>query len=325
MLSEHLPRALLRSVAAPALGLGLLATGGAAHAAIAYNGGFGTTVYGVAPYGGGPQVFDSYIANNLSGFNDILASPGGGFLTANPVIANNIFETPINVGLPLYSFQSGGGNGFGPFGDAETFIAGPNIAFRIEDVFAGGGSASYSVSTWTANFEVDAGGFDPDGTLGNYLSIGGQVSSPDSAVAVSLISHFYLNGVYEGSTDALVLAAANNGNFQALGGAGAFLDFLGGGLFVGFASNAFTDNFAFGRDLIVGDDLSIVTTLTAYADPASINTFDIPLDLKGIDLPDFAFSSGSGSLVPEPSAWAVMILGFAGVGAAMRRRRVAVA
>ena len=91
----------------------------------------------------------------------------------------------------------------------------------------------------------------------------------------------------------LVLAAANNGNFQALGGSGVFLDFLGGGLFVGLASNAFTDNFAFGRNLVAGDGLSIVTTLTAYADPASINTFDIPLDLHGVILPDVALAGGA--------------------------------
>lgn len=320
MLSDILREPSVRPVAAIALGLGLLAVPAQALADIDYLNGSGTTVYGVAPYGGVPQAGDSYIANNLSGFNDILASPGGGFLTASPIIPNNIAQTPLNVGLPMYSFQVGGGNVHGPFGAAQTLITGPNIGFTISDFAAGGGSASYSISTWTANFEVDAGGF--DGLLGNYLAIGGLVSSPNSAVAVSLISHYYLNGVYEGSTDPLVLAAANNGNFQALGGAGAILQFGGGGAFRGLASNVFTDNFAFGRDLIFGDDLTIVSTLTAYADPAMIETIDIPLDLAqlgGIALPDFAFSSGSGT-PPEPATWAMMILGFFGAGVALRRR-----
>jgi hypothetical protein len=37
----------------------------------------------------------------------------------------------------------------------------------------------------------------------------------------------------------------------------------------------------------------------------------------------FAVSSLSLSAVPEPSVWAMMLLGFAGLGAAMRSRRAA--
>jgi hypothetical protein len=41
----------------------------------------------------------------------------------------------------------------------------------------------------------------------------------------------------------------------------------------------------------------------------------------GIDNIEFTVSAVDGTIVPEPSTWALMILGFGGVGAAMRTRR----
>ncbi|WP_293907760.1 PEPxxWA-CTERM sorting domain-containing protein [Phenylobacterium sp.] len=294
--------------------LGLLASVGAADAAIVYTGGTGLTVYGVAPYGGGGQPAPIFGANNVTGFNDVLLSPGHGFLTADPSIPHNILDTGIRP-LALRSFQIGGGNGSGPFGAGQALITGPQIGFRLSDAAPAGGSASYMISSWDANFTVDGGGF--LGNLGSYLSIGGRLSAPGSASAVSLVSNYYLNGIYQGQTAPLVLAAAGNGNFQALGGSGAVLRFGGGGRYRGLA----IDNVA--AALGAGTNLRVVSTLTAYADPASIDSFSVPLDLldlTGTTLPDFAFSGSSGG-VPEPAAWGLLLLGFGALGQALRGRR----
>ncbi len=86
-------------------------------AAPIYTGGTGAISMGVAPYGGAPNVGGpTYIANNFTGLNDILSSPGlgtlGGYLTASPVLANNIATTGV-VALPVALAQAGGGNGAG--------------------------------------------------------------------------------------------------------------------------------------------------------------------------------------------------------------------
>jgi len=286
-----------------------------AAAAIVYTGGVGDTVYGVAPYGAPPQGAPVFIGDNVTGFQDILASPGHGFLLASPIIANNISQTPLNVKLPLASFQIGGGNGFGAFGAGATVITGPRVGFALKDAVAGGGSASYSISSWTANFLVTPGGF--AGNLGAYLAIGGSLPFAGSAGVASLVSNYYLNGVYVGETAPLVLAAAGNGNFQALGGSGAALLFgPGGTTYRGLA----IDNVA--AALAAGNRLTVVSTLTEFADPASIDSI-IPginlIDATGTTLPDFAFSSGAAA-VPEPGTWALMLLGFGALGHQLRRR-----
>src|SRR6185312_14597963 len=63
---------------------------GPAEAGLIYNGSRGDIVFGVTSYGGGSQITPKWIGNNFTGLNDILASPGGTFQLANPVIANNI-------------------------------------------------------------------------------------------------------------------------------------------------------------------------------------------------------------------------------------------
>jgi hypothetical protein len=300
-------------VAVAVASVALLAAAGAAQAAIVYTGGSGGTVYGVAAYGGPGEPNPVFIGNNVTGFQDVMASPGHGFLLADPSIPNNIFETGVQP-LGLYSFQIGGGNGNGPFGAGQTLITGPQIGFRLADVNPGGGSASYMISSWEANFTVDGDGF--LGNFGNYLSIGGRLSDADSAAAVSLISNYYVDNVYVGQAAPLILAAAGNGNFQALGGSGAAVQFGGGGTYRGLAINNIAAN------LGAGTNLRVVSTLTAFADPASIDSFDIPLDMLGLTgpLPDFAFA-GTQASVPEPSVWGMLILGFAWVGALLRRRR----
>ena len=315
-LSHHTHRARRRAATLTALATALaVCVGlGPASAAIIYTGGIGETVYGVAPYGPPAQPFPVFGLNNVTGFNDVLLSPGHGFLLADPSVPHNIADTGLRI-LPLKSFQIGGGNLSGPFGAGRTLINGPRIGFQLTDAFPGGGSASYSISSWDANYLVTPGGF--AGNLGSYLSIGGRLPFVGSAGVASLVSNYYLNGVYVGQTTPLILAAAGNGNFQAVGGSGAILLFGPGKRYRGLA----IDNVP--AILAAGDTLSVVNTLTEYADPMSIDTIPLDPDLLsrlGTTLPDFSFGDAVGS-VPEPAAWALMLIGFGALGGQLRRRR----
>ncbi len=252
-----------------------LCIGPPALAQVNYTNGTGATVYGVTNYGGAPNNgAATFINNNVTGRNDILSSPGGGFLTINPVIGNNIAQTPAAVPLPLASFQIGGGNANGAFGAGAVTITGPGVGFAINDSGIGGGSASYSVSSWSANFTVGAGGF--NGTLDSALAIAGTLVSGagGSAVAASLVTSYSVNNGAAIVLAPLVLAAAGNGNFAASGGAAG----------LGFANaNSSFLGLALDRSGVVGlnagDLVTAVNTLTIVGDPASLDTI-APADLN---------------------------------------------
>ncbi len=82
------------------------------------------------------------------------------------------------------------------------------------------------------------------------------------------------------------------------------------------------------------DTQSILDTTVTTASPVSyvISAFDTGSSLafpgssgifeKGMFGPNFTFEGGA---VPEPSTWALMLIGFGGLGAAMRSRRKVVA
>jgi hypothetical protein len=161
---------------------------------------------------------------------------------------------------------------------------------------------------------VTAGGF--AGNLGTFLSIGGRLPALGSAAVASLVSDYYLDGVFVGQTTPLILAAAGNGNFQDLGGSGAAIRLLPGGRYRGLA----IDNVP--AILAKGDTIKVTSTLTEYADPASIDSIPIDLDLlsaTGTTLPDFAFAEVSGN-VPEPTTWAMLVAGAFGLGGVLRWR-----
>jgi len=63
--------------------------------------------------------------------------------------------------------------------------------------------------------------------------------------------------------------------------------------------------------------------LGAFADVTRIEIVDMT-DAAGLGYDDFTFEVGDGA-VPEPTTWAMMILGFGLAGGAMRRRRAILA
>jgi hypothetical protein len=304
----------LASAAALAAASATILGAASASAAIFYVGGTGITVYGVAPYGlPVDNGLPTFISNNVTGFNDVLSSPAGGFLTASPIAANNISQFGL-AGLPLASFHIGGANGVGAFGAGAVAITGPRVGFTLADSGPGGGEASYSISSWSTNLVVGPGGF--AGNLGTYLAVGGTLPfGGASADVASLVSNYYENNVYVGQTTPLVLSAAGNGNFTALGGSGAALIY-GPGLksFRGLA----IDNLP--AVLGAGTTIKVVSTLTVYADPASIDSIfpdsELILD-AGAGLPTGILADVSGG-VPEPSTWVLALVGFGLMGWRLR-------
>lgn len=310
------------------IALGILA-GSPAFATLIYDGGSGAIAFGVAPYGGAPNVGGpTYIADNVTGRNDILTSPGlgtlGGYLTASPVLANNIAS--FAGALPLNQTQTGGSNGAGAFGSGTVQNDGQDMAFSIADSGPGGGSASYLISAANYTFTDVGTPLAAGSTIGAYLSIGGFVPLVGNADVVSLRVHVSdAAGVFgAGGIDLpqLVLAISRNGagtgignyNIVAIGGSGGgnaalILDNGVNGAFRALA----VDNQVLGAAIPVGDILSISTALTAFSDPASFSSIFPDVDLLNLTGPLGGFNLASTpqlASAPEPSSKWLLAAGF---------------
>jgi len=318
----------------------LLSISMSGFAGIVYNGGTGGIVFGVAPYGGAPNVGGpTYIADNFTGLNDILSSPGlgslGGYLTASPIVANDISSIGP-AALPTGGTQTGGSNGSGAFGSGAAYNGGTFATFALADSGSGGGSASYLIVSGETTYTV-AGAALPIGTnYGSYIAIAGSVPLIGNADVASLMVHLSdTAGVFGagGTTEPQeVLAIARNGagaglgnyNYVAIGGAGGgnaglILDNGVTGTFRALA----VDNLALGAALPVGDTISVAWTLTAYSDPASFDSIDPTLqtDLLNLTgpLPSLDFAAVNGTVVtPEPGL--PLLLGSGLVGIWLYRR-----
>jgi hypothetical protein len=299
------------------------------------DGGTGVIAMGVAPYGGAPNVGGpTYIGNNFTGRNDILTSPGlgtlNGYLTASPVVANNIFSVGPEA-FPAGATHTGGGNGAGPFGSGFAYSNdGSSVSLGLSDSGPGGGSASYEVISGITTYSV-AGAAVPAGTnYGAYISMAGSVSLVGNADVLSLRAHLSdTAGVFgAGGTDMPqeVLAISRNGagagignyNIVEIGG-------IGGGNAAVSLDNGVTgafralavDNQALGAPLPVGDVLTVTWTLTAYADPAHFDSFDPSLDTDLLNLtgplPTDLFIGTNASNAPEPGVALLMGSGLVAI------------
>lgn len=313
------------------MGLGALAMGlalgmapASADAGLVNNGGTGAVVFGVASYGGGGVALPSYTSNNVTGRTDILTSPGGGYQTADLSIPNNVAQ--FGGALPGGAVWTGGTNGNGTFGTGFAASNGVATGFGLTDANPDSqGAASYLIASSTTTL-TEFGG--QTGTWGTALGIGGTLGSSGSAVAVSLRTFITdTAGVFGvGGTDLpqLVLAASGSDsgyNWVALGGVGggsaAMLIDTGTNTYAGLAIN--------NMGVITipdGDVITITTTLTAIADPASIDMIYPDLSLidqtgyTGDPLPGISFALSA----PEPTSAALVLGAMSVLGLARRRR-----
>jgi hypothetical protein len=302
---------------------------GIAFAVPLFNGATGGISFGVSGYGGAPPGAPTYIPNNVTGLNDILSSPGGTFLTANPIVANNINSSGL-VGLPWYQFQIGGGNVNGAFGAGEVLLTGTNVGFNLQDPVAGSGSASYAVASSISSF-VNPVAY--NGPFGTFLAIKGTLPAVNAAGVAAIRTHItsanpaspFFGGGLGIDLPQLVLAngrlAGNLYTFVALGGTGAamLVDNAALGTFRGLAINNLNFN------IPAGDAFTAVSTLTVYADPMSMEM----IDPTALDNADLVAAAGGGlpsttvlgyTAVPEPSSW--LLASSAVALLAYRKRKV---
>jgi hypothetical protein len=294
----------------------------AAQAAPIFVGGSAVVSFGVSDYGGGAQVNPSYLFNNFNGLFDILATPGGTFELANPVVGNNISSFgPLPLGVNF--MQVGGSNALGSFGKSTISMSGTDIRFNISDLLPASGTVSYGIGSMLANFKEPTG---YSGTFGSVISFGTSLPSVGSAVVASVrtrLSSGNAASPFFGGVDLpqLVLAAARVGpatySFVALGGAGAALiiDNAAAGALRGIAVN--------NAPVVIpkGDMFSAASTITIMADPSSMSDIFVTPDLltaAGANLPDALIVRAS---APEPSAWLLMGTALAGFVGYCRRQR----
>jgi hypothetical protein len=314
-----------KGLSVPVWAGGLLATAmlsPAAHAGFVFGVGASGTSYGVTNYCCGPIANPQFIPNNVTtpvtGRNDILASPGGGYQLANPVIANNIASYGP-LGYPNYSFQVGGANGKGLFGSAFTLVTPTAIGFTISDSGPAGGSASYAITSTDNTFVTDAGGF--NGTIGGYLGIAGVLPAGGSAIAVSMMTEISVDdGGFQYET-AMILAMGGNGNNVAAGDQWAFVNTSAG--FGGNYVAVSIDNWGLFNLAGPGHTIRVVNTITEIADPASIDSIapDLTfLDDHGLTLPNLLLESDAAG-TPEPGVLLMVGSGLLVVGLTRRRKR----
>jgi hypothetical protein len=312
-----------------------------AFAGLIPNGGTGGVVFGVAPYGGAPNIGGpTYIGNNFTGLNDILSSPGlgtlGGYLTASPIVANNIAEFGPGA-LTVSGTQIGGGNGNGAFGSGVGVDTGSTIAFLLADSGPGGGSASYFIGTEDFSYTNQGAPIAAGATYGAYIGIGGFVPLVGNAdVASLMVKVSDTAGVFGANGTVLpqmVLAISRNGagagigNYNIVtiggGGGGNAALILDNGVTGAFRALA-VDSAQLGAAIPVGDVITVLATLTAYSDPASFDSILASNDLLGLTgpLPTLDLV-GTVVATPEPSAFLLLASGLLLFALPPIRRRVA--
>jgi hypothetical protein len=309
------------------LSLAFFAAGLAARAQfLVYNPGasVGQIEYSVQPIVAGTgsplwayDGFSSGLTVPMVSLYDILASPGGAFnsfFPSNPNIGGT-GVVPLGPGI-VWSTPSQN-TIYGPFGGATMTSSPGGLTFHLADAEAPN-SASVAIAAMSADFTVGPGGI-PAGTFaGTTLTFGGTLDA-GAAVAASLVTYIADNTTHQVEAFEEILAAGGTGfgnPYVAWSGvttsfavpvgasAGALVLFGGGG--TTFTGSVSASQLLTGVGVAAGDDINILSVLTAIADPGA--TLDI-------------FDSSANNLFPAPEPSSLSLLAVGSGLLLLRRKR----
>ena len=261
--------------------------------------------------------FSSGLTAPPTALYDILASPGGAFnsfVPANP----NFSGTGVIPLLGGFNWTQAAGGGFGGASTTTTPAGG---VFSIGDAELPN-QASVAIAAMSADFTVGPGQI-PGGTFfGTTLSFSGTLDA-GAAVAVSLVTYIADNTTSQVEANEEILAAGGTGGgnpYVAWSGtttsfavpvgssAGALVLFGNGG--TTFTGSVSASQLLTAGGINAGDDINIITVLTAIADPGAT------MDINYSDANDL-------TIVPEPGLMSFLAIGAAAWLVFRKRRAVA--
>ncbi len=183
-----------------------------------------------------------------------------------------------------------------------------------------------SFGGWS-HYTTDGGAFSPSGSFdlsaGDSVDMTVMVKPGQALTLVNPTTLWLFNYVTVGDASDVI----STGSLELLDSTGAVL----------FASNEKTDQEGeahFGQYFSPSDFAALPSTVTIgglryvgtldsyFQDPTNPDQTTV-VTTRTYGDPDFSFSADASSVagvVPEPASWALMILGFGGAGAALRRR-----
>lgn len=272
---------------------------------------------------------------NATGSSDFSASQGFGEGSSG-------FDTQHNTGLGTFNFGNATGGGF-----TELFKA-PSVHASFGASNSGGASATMTYEfAFTATHPGEVFSLIHNAIMGPPIDCQpgstAQICTnpPPAPIEYYIADATSISGSYALGADGYARATVS-ADAWAAPGSGFTMD-CGFGSFSGCGkddSRIGTFNIAGGlmanADSIDANSFFGFITLSAHGAVFEGGDFDafidpmISLNLPGLDPKDFTLSispnltSGAGG-VPEPAAWALMLLGFGGIGASLRRRRLVAA
>ena len=268
--------------------LGLLLASGAAHAAISIS----VTPW-LAPNAFGSPSFLPAAANAVDA---LYAGQTSGGTPGTPTFfqaqSNVTAQESIVTGFPSWLGQADPGT---VFGSAFANELGNRMTFGLSAVGTDGTLFSISQLSFTSSSN------DTGNQLGFGFGAGHYQYAPGEFVGVL----YGADGVLGGGDDTFVTTGLNTQLVNAVFGRG--------------SGNSFAATCGDGPCSTIAEQQALINEAAQFAGQ--------PTQYTGTySIGDF---SGSGTFniaggVPEPASWALMILGFGGIGAAVRRRRQSV-